>query len=178
MISPVFPDQKDTEFNPGYGSAPRAASLSVDLEAAHQKHPEAPTAEVTDETTHSPEEVASLASDNDDSGSQASNKTTHAETDGKGLIAIFLAEDTEFRALCQEAMAKMKRQRFVENLLRPLKSFHKNLTDEAVTEAQEVVAASYGAGKGDFESVSKLLPTFERSRAHSTINRPVTESKI
>ncbi|RYP58958.1 hypothetical protein DL771_011047 [Monosporascus sp. 5C6A] len=139
---------KDPERDSGYASASRPASLTASSQAAFQNGPQPRTSEIMHETTHPPDEIESLASDNDDIGSQASYETTRAEIDGKGLIKMFLAEEPQFRDLCEKAMGKMERQRFAENLRRLLKSFHKSLTKEAVTEPQKAVAGLLRSRRG------------------------------
>lgn len=140
---------KDSERDSGYASASRPATLAVPSESAFRDDIKSPAARKLDETSHSyNNDILSLASDNDDIGSQVSNETTYQEMTGKALIRVFLSEDTDFRSICEKAMGHMGRQRFVENLRRLLKSFHKNLAAEAEAEAEKAVARLLRSRRG------------------------------
>jgi hypothetical protein len=124
---------KDSEPDSGYVSASRPATLVAFSESAFAGR--------LDGMGYSFDgDIQSFASDDDDIGSQASNETTNEERTGQALIRVFLAEDSQFRPLCEKAMAQMDEQRFVENLRRLLKSFYKNLSAEAEGKAEMAVA--------------------------------------
>jgi hypothetical protein len=74
------------------------------------------------------DDIQSIASDTDNIRSQASNETTSEEITGKALIRVYLAEESQFRTLCEKALRKMSTKRFVENMCQLLKSFHKSLS--------------------------------------------------
>jgi hypothetical protein len=96
------------------------------------------TEPVTTETVD--HDILSLASDIDDVRSQASNETTYEEITGKALIRVYLAEEPQFRALCEKALAEMSRRRFVKSMCHLLESFHKSLSEEAGTDRERAVA--------------------------------------
>lgn len=86
-------------------------------------------------------DVRSIASEADDMESQTSFTATVEGMAGKGktLIGEALAEQPQFKALCEKALEKMNRERFVENMVRLLKSFHECLAEEAGSGAEKAV---------------------------------------
>jgi hypothetical protein len=67
---------------------------------------------------------------------------------GKAFIRVFLAEEPQFRLLCEKAMGHMDKERFVKNLRRLLKSFYKNLSVEAKNEAEKAVTRLLRSRRG------------------------------
>ncbi|KAH6647929.1 hypothetical protein BKA67DRAFT_539759 [Truncatella angustata] len=59
---------------------------------------------------------------------------------GKVLFGILSADEPHFRSLCEAALTKLDKRRFVRNLSRILKIFHVKLSSEAETEAQKATA--------------------------------------
>lgn len=141
---------KGSERDSGYASASRAGTLMASSEPAFQDNNiEFLPAGKLNETKHPyNDEIQSLPSDNDDIGSQASAETTNEGMTGKAHIRVFLAEEPQFRSLCEKAIAQMNRKRFVENLRRLLKSFHKNLSTEAETEAEKAIVRLLRSRRG------------------------------
>ncbi|KAL6696124.1 hypothetical protein J3F84DRAFT_373091 [Trichoderma pleuroticola] len=144
---------KDLEGDSGYGSASRRAATTVpsasDLQndiddvAPHEQ------AEVKiDMPVQLDDDIRSVVSEGDDIRSQISDVTTNEGMTGKALIRAFLAEQPHFKALCEKALAKMNRQRFIENMGRLLRSFHKGLAEEAKSEAEKVVTRLLRSKRG------------------------------
>jgi hypothetical protein len=142
MARPLSTNQPDDlERDSGYVSASRPATSAIPLETASRGREGKLTTEYFDE-------LQSIVSDDDDVGSQASDETTSEGKIGKALLGIFLAEEPNFRPLCAKAMARMSRQRFVENLRRLLKSFYRNLVMEAESVNQNSVAKLLRSRRG------------------------------
>lgn len=119
----------------GYGTA---SHLAISLDSSE---PATQTADPRKRIHCSDDEgIQSLASENDDIGSEASNMMTRAAMTGQALISVFLAENQQFRALCEKSLGRIDKQRFLANLRRLLESFHKNLLTEAKSEGEKAVA--------------------------------------
>ncbi|KAL7950879.1 hypothetical protein V8C42DRAFT_132898 [Trichoderma barbatum] len=86
------------------------------------------------------DDIRSVVSESDGIRSQTSDATTNEGMTGKASIRAFLAEQPQFSVLCEIALAKMERPRFVANMGRLLKSFHICLAKEAKSEAEKAVA--------------------------------------
>lgn len=156
---------KDQERDSGYASASRPTTMTVSSEAALRDDTDSRAAANTDETKHSyNEDIESLASDNDDIDSQASDETTNEGMTGKALIRMFLTEEPHFRLLCEKAMAYMDTQRFVENMRRLLKSFHKNLSAEADAEAEKTVARLLRSRRGRYRISQQIATHIQEER--------------
>ncbi|KAL8364769.1 hypothetical protein RB595_003849 [Gaeumannomyces hyphopodioides] len=130
---------KNADQDSGYGSASRAPTL---VTSSQQSVPG--VADLIDPRPRLSdlgcEDVRSIVSDNDDITSQATDETTAAALTGKTLIRTFLSDEPRFRALCEKATSAMGDERFVQNMRRLLKSFHKNLLEEASTDGEKAVA--------------------------------------
>ncbi|KAI9659505.1 MAG: hypothetical protein M1821_001763 [Bathelium mastoideum] len=109
-------------------------------------------------------DIQSLATEIDDSGSQVSHETTRAELTGQTLLGIFLAEDSRFRELCEKALIRLDRQRFVENLQRLFRSFHKNLLTESESEAEKAVARLLRRRRERLHISQRLIVRLEQER--------------
>ncbi|KAF2650593.1 hypothetical protein K491DRAFT_761638 [Lophiostoma macrostomum CBS 122681] len=132
----------------GYASASRSATVT-DTQSMDPGIPR--------EIRKTNEDIGSVVSDDDDVGSQRSDATTNEERTGKELIRLFLIEQPQFRVLCEKALAKMDNKRFVGNLLRLLKSFHRNLSAEATVEAEKVVAGLLRSHRGRLRISQQLV---------------------
>jgi hypothetical protein len=130
----------DLDHDSAYVSASHSGTWGVPPESITRDIDKPIATETQNRASDLPDDIRSLSSDNDDIRSQVSNETTNEEATGKALIRVFLAEEPEFRALCLRALPKLGQQRFVDNLRRLLKSFHKNLSKEAKNEAEKAVA--------------------------------------
>lgn len=131
---------KDLERDSGYASASRLGTLTVYSRPANQEEMPPHPASNYYATKNSPNDIGSLASDDDEIDSRASIASTPTEMNGKALIAMFLAEEPQFREICKKAMARTEKQRFIETMRKLLKTFYKRLVQEAETEAQKAVA--------------------------------------
>jgi hypothetical protein len=166
---------KESERDSGYVSASQPATLSVPSASAFRDNlrslavhnPEEPR------NPHDNDDIQSLVSDNDDISSQASDETTNEEMAGKALIRISLVEEPNFRPLCESAMAKMGTKRFVDNLRRLLKSFHKNLATEAETEAEKSVARLLRSRRGRLRICRQIVVHIEQERDEGCQDRSV-----
>ncbi|KAL6828399.1 hypothetical protein V8C40DRAFT_286390 [Trichoderma camerunense] len=144
---------KDVEEDSGYGSlqAPTIPSIpdpQNDVDATDTiVSPEKAEIEA-DMPVQSDDDIRSVVSDVDDIRSQMSDATTNEGMTGKALIRSFLAEQPQFKALCEKALDKMDRQRFVKNMSRLLKSFHILLTEEAESAAEKAVAGLLRSKRG------------------------------
>lgn len=165
-ITPSACRLKDSDrADSGYASASRPATLAVLSEPAFQDDIELLAARKLDVNTHPyVDEIQSIASDNDDIGSQLSDETTNEGMTGKALIRVFLSEEPNFKSLCEKATALMGRQRFVENLRRLLKAFHKNLTVEAEAEAEKAVARLLRSRRGRLRISQQLALHFQQEQ--------------
>ncbi|GFF25909.1 hypothetical protein IFM61606_09579 [Aspergillus udagawae] len=164
-VTPSAYSLKDPERDSGYASASRPATLAVSSESAFRDGIESLAASKLDETRHLyVNEIQSFASDNDDIGSLASDETTNEGMTGKALIGVFLSEEPNFRSLCDKATAHMDRQRFVENLRRLLKAFHKNLAAEAESEAEKAVARLLRSRRGRLRISQQLAVYFPQEQ--------------
>jgi hypothetical protein len=163
-ISPKY-TLKDSERDSGYASASRPATLGVSSESAFNDNMESISLRNPREPKFPHDnDIQSLASDSDDINSQASNETTSEAITGKALIRVFLVEEPNFRPLCEKAMTRMGTQRFVENLRRLLKSFHKNLATEAEVEAEKSVARLLRSRRGRLRICQQLVIHIEQER--------------
>ncbi|KAH7108978.1 hypothetical protein EDB81DRAFT_673156 [Dactylonectria macrodidyma] len=154
----------DPDHDSGYASASRVATWTVLSDSNFRDDVEPPASQNPYDVIHPSDEIQSLSSDNDDIGSQASDETTNEGMTGKALIRVFLAEEPQFRALCEKALAKMGRQRFVENLRRLLKSFHKNLSEEAETEAEKAVVKLLHSRRGRLQISNQLAAYMQQEK--------------
>ena len=146
---------KELKSDSGYASASRKP-LTVPSESAIRES----IGPVATEPVY--DDIQSLTSDIDDIRSQASDETTSEEITGKALIRVYLAEDAQFRELCEKALRKMSRRRFVENMRRLLKSFHKNLSEEAGTEPEKAVAVLLRSRRGRLRISQQLADLFQQ----------------
>ncbi|KAJ5641663.1 hypothetical protein N7490_005663 [Penicillium lividum] len=141
---------ENLERDSGYASASRAATLTVSSEIPFRPNIEPPIPGTLNETRLGyDDKLQSLASDNEDINSRVSGDSNNEEKmASQALIRVFLAEEPHFRELCEKAMLQMSRERFMENMRRLLKSFHKNLSTEAETEAEKAVARIMRSRRG------------------------------
>ncbi|KAL7911036.1 hypothetical protein GGI35DRAFT_332667 [Trichoderma velutinum] len=149
-------EAKDSERESGYGSASRRAPTTVPSASGLRSDTDVTDAAMSPEKVEeeistpaqSDDDVRSVMPEDDDIRSQTSDATTDEGMTGKALIRSFLAEQPQFRALCEKALTKMSRQRFIENMCRLLNSFHLWLTDEAKSEAEKAVAGLLRSKRG------------------------------
>ncbi|KAL7936336.1 hypothetical protein V8C35DRAFT_254880 [Trichoderma chlorosporum] len=141
--------RKDVEGDSGYGSASQRATTTVpltfDIDAIESREKVKVEAE---NLVQSDDDIRSVVSEDDDIRSQTSDATTNEGMTGKALIRAFLAEQPHFRALCEKALDKMNRQRFIDNMSRLLKSFHMWLAEEAKSEAEKAVTGLLRSKRG------------------------------
>jgi hypothetical protein len=158
---------KDLEKDSGYASASRPATVSdthiMDLELQDSGN-------VNDE-------IGSVLSDNEDIGSQASYGTTNEEMTGKALIRLFLVKQPQFKALCEEGLAKMNSGRFVDNLRRLLKLFHMHLSAEAESEAEKAVAGLLRSNRGRLR-ISQQVAFHVRQDQEEEVERPTIDLQV
>ncbi|KAJ5765481.1 hypothetical protein N7520_005040 [Penicillium odoratum] len=173
--------RKSLERDSGYASTSRPAMLALSSEITFRPNIGPPVPGTLNETRsgyyHEPQ---SLASDNEDISSQVSGDTDNEEKmASQALIRVFLAEEPLFRDLCQNAIVQMSRERFVENLQRLLKSFHKNLSAEAETEAEKAVARILRSRQGR-QRISQQLAVhiLEEQGEGLKSDRTISEMKI
>ena len=141
----------------GYGSVSHPWTLTASSGSASQDNNiEQPTDDLHRAKYPDDNEIMSLSSDNDDINSQASDRTTNAEMAGKALMGVFLAEEPQFRSLCEKVMALMGSRRFKENMRRLLKSFYKNLSTEAKTEAEKATSRLLRGRRGRYRISQQL----------------------
>ncbi|KAL6834007.1 hypothetical protein J3E69DRAFT_325707 [Trichoderma sp. SZMC 28015] len=169
-------ESEDLEGDSGYASASRRATTTVPSVSGLQNDiddvasPE--KAEVENVISVSvDDDVRSVISEGDDVRSQISDVTTNEGMTGKALIRAFLAEQPQFKALCEKALAKMNRHRFIENMSRLLRSFHKGLAEEAKSEAEKVVTGLLRSKRGR-RRISEQLA------AHIDMEHEETQDKI
>lgn len=145
MLKQILPP-KDQDS--GYASESRLPTSSAHSESVSEVATKPSTTEKHDGAVDLSDELQSLASDDDDIGSQVSAETTTEGMTGQALIRKFLCEEPQFGALCEKALTRLSRQRFVENMRRLLKSFHKSLLGEAQTEAERATAGLLRSRRG------------------------------
>lgn len=164
---PSMPDSRlmNPDHDSAYASASRVATLQAPSEPVFEDVATLPTAQRHDETGSLFDEIHSLASDDDDIGSLASDETTNEGMTGKALIRVFLAEEPQFRALCEKALVKLGRRRFVENMRRLLKSFYKSLSEEAQNEAEKAVARLLRSRRGRLRISYQLAVYMQQEEA-------------
>ncbi|KAI9691661.1 MAG: hypothetical protein M1822_007732 [Bathelium mastoideum] len=160
------PSLNQSEPDSGYVSASRPETSVESPEPAIQEdNLESHVIDKGDRTRVSEDyDIQSLATEIDDSGSQVSNETTRAELTGQTLLGIFLAEDSRFRELCEKALIRLDRQRFVENLQRLFRSFHKNLLTESESEAEKAVARLLRRRRERLHISQRLIVRLEQER--------------
>ncbi|UKZ77376.1 hypothetical protein TrVFT333_005096 [Trichoderma virens FT-333] len=159
--SPLKGKPRDAEGDSGYGSASRRATTTIlsvsDLQNDINVIASVERVEIKDDIRmQSDDDIRSVVSVDDDIRSQTSDATSNEGMTGKALIRTFLAEQPQFKALCEKALDKMNRQRFVKNMSRLLKSFHICLAKEAESEAEKAVAELLRSKKGR-QRISKQL---------------------
>ncbi|KAJ4159125.1 uncharacterized protein LMH87_008039 [Akanthomyces muscarius] len=145
----------------GYASVSRLTTLSAHSESAFEVVTKPFATEKHDNAVKLSDELQSLASDDDDIGSQVSAETTTEGMSGQALIRKFLCEEPQFRALCEKALTRLSRERFVENMRRLLKSFHKSLLREGQTEAEKATAGLLRSRRGR-SRISNQLASYMR----------------
>jgi hypothetical protein len=157
---------KHSEKDSGYASASRPQTFSTSSEEPFQDNNiELPPAGNRNERKDLHDnEIESLPSDNDDTGSQASNETTNEEMAGKALLRVFLANEPQFRSLCEKAMTEMGNKRFVANMQRLLKSFHRNLLTEAEAETEKAIAKLLRSKRGRLRISQQLSDHIQQER--------------
>lgn len=132
---------KDPVNDSGYASASVSAEMMVSSDSVSREIIHSPGAyEPVISRQKNEYDVQSYSSEDDEIGSQRSFQTTREEMTGKALIRLFLAEEPRFRSLCEKALEQMDQARFVRNLRRLLKSFHKNVSAEAEVSSEKAVA--------------------------------------
>ncbi|CAI7627541.1 unnamed protein product [Penicillium glandicola] len=145
--------------DPGYASLSHTAASTVSSESAFPVNVELlPSGQPTIEHIFD-HEIQTLVTDSDDIGSQKSDETTDEETTGKALLPVFLAEDPHFRTLCEKAILHMGETLFAKNMRRSLKSFYKNLSVEAETEAERAAAKLLRSRRGR-QRISQQLAVY------------------
>ena len=82
----------------------------------------------------------SIPSDQEDISSQTSQRTMDEAHTVRAIVRVFLAEEPQFRSICDVAIPALGRNRFVSNLRRLLKRFHLDLLNEARDGTEETVA--------------------------------------
>jgi len=149
-----------SEYDSGYGSQSRPAMTVETYESPVQrKELKLNTAEGHD-CARSDCDIRSLASENDIS-SQASTEMSKTVLSGQALISIFLAEDPQFKALCEKVLAQIDKQRFLENIQRLLRSLYKNLSTEARSEGEKAVARLLRQKQGRLRICQRLIIRIE-----------------
>ncbi|KAL8350115.1 hypothetical protein RB601_001390 [Gaeumannomyces tritici] len=149
--------QKHAYQDSGYGSTSRVPTLETSSRQSvfgitELIEPQPSRSDLDDD-------VRSMVSDNDDIASQATDETTAAAFTGKTLIRTFLSDQPRFMVLCEKASSAMGDERFVQNMRRLLKSFHKNLLREASTEGEKAVAKLLRSRQGRLR-ISRQLVIF------------------
>ena len=136
------PKSSLSEFDSGHGSVSRPARSAEFSEPGIQGNDlQSQAVDTLDHTDVSKDyDIQSLASENDDIGSQVSTETMEAGLTGQALIGAFLADNSQFRALCDKVLPQIDTQRFAENVRRLLRSFYKNLLMEAKSEGERAIA--------------------------------------
>lgn len=140
---------------------------SATLKTARTTEPE----ESTRDTMPQIDEIMSITSDIDDIGSQASGETTREAMTGKALIIMFLQEHSMFRSLCERALCGMSRERFVKNMTRLLRSFHKDLLQEARSESEKAAAKLLRSERGRSRISEQLAAHIQKEDNHALHNR-------
>lgn len=174
---PLTGEPKGIEGDSGYGSlrapttVPSVSELQNGIDAINFISSLEKSEDADDIELRSDDDIRSVASEGDDIRSQISDVTTNEGMTGKALIRAFLAEQPRFGALCEKALTKMNRQRFIENMSRLLRSFHKGLAEEAKSEAEKVVTGLLRSKRGR-RRISEQLA------AHVDMEREETQDKI
>ncbi|KAF2994876.1 hypothetical protein E8E14_001813 [Neopestalotiopsis sp. 37M] len=96
------------------------------------------------------DDIQSILSVEDDLQSRHSAQTTSYEMKGKFRIGRFLAQDQQFRPLCDQAILQMNQIRFADNVRRLLKIFHGDLAAEAQTEPQKATVKLLRSRRGRY----------------------------
>lgn len=156
-------DPNDFERDSGYGSASRQATTTVPSISDLRDNSEVVESLEKDEVGNYmqmqlDDDIRSVVSEGDDIRSQRSDATTNEGITGKALIRAFLAEQPAFKGLCEKALGKMSKQRFVQNMSRLLRSFHVWLAEEAESEAQKAIAELLRSKRGR-RRISEQLAT-------------------
>ncbi|KAM0521217.1 hypothetical protein ACHAPE_002692 [Trichoderma viride] len=104
-------------------------------------------------------DVRSISSEADDMESQTSFTATIEAMAGKGkaLIGEALAEQPQFKSLCEKALVKFNRERFVKNMVRLLKSFHECLAEEAESGVEKAVTQLLLSKRGRTQISDQLV---------------------
>ncbi|PNP54333.1 hypothetical protein THARTR1_05540 [Trichoderma harzianum] len=175
---PLTGEPKGIEGDSGYGSlraptttVPSVSDLQNGIDAINYISSLEKAEDADDTKLTSDDDIRSVVSEGDDIRSQASDATTNEGMTGKALIRAFLAEQPQFKALCEKALDKMNRRRFIENMSRLLKSFHKGLAEEAKSEAEKVVTRLLRSKRGR-RRISEQLA------AHIDMEHEETQDKI
>ncbi|KAL7800382.1 hypothetical protein V8C43DRAFT_302439 [Trichoderma afarasin] len=173
---PLTGEPKDMEGDSGYGSLraptiPSMPDLQNNVDATNTIVSSEKGEVEIDMLVQLDDDIRSVVSEGDDIRSQISDVTTNEGMTGKALIRAFLAEQPQFKSLCEKALAKMNRQRFIENMSRLLRSFHKGLAEEAKSEAEKVVARLLRSKRGR-RRISEQLA------AHVDMEHEETQDKI
>jgi hypothetical protein len=147
---------KEVERDSGYVSGSRAASFESHSASNHRATTQ-PSARNQFHNITDLGDMSSVISDPDDIGSLRSEETSYEVKTGEALIGVFLIQDTRFHTFCLESSTKMSKERFIRNLRRLLKSFYKNLREEAETESERAVARLLRSKYGRQRISEKLL---------------------
>lgn len=146
----------DPDHDSAYVSASRTATLPDPSEPAHEGGGKSSRESQHPQVYPGSDEIQSLASDDEDIGSNTSHETTKEERVGQTLMRTFLAEEIGFRVLSEAALAELGRQRFAENMRRLLKHLHKGLKGEAQNEAEKAVAKLLRSRRGRWRISDQL----------------------
>ena len=161
VITSAFPALKSnlSEFDSGYGSMSRPATWAEFSDSGIQGTDLQSHAIDTRNRieVHKDDDILSLISENDDIGSQLSIETTKAGLTGAALIGVFLAENPQFRSLCEKVLNRVDKPRFTDNVRRLLRSFHKNLSSEAKSVGEKAVAGLLGQRRARLHISHQLI---------------------
>lgn len=161
---------KETEGDSGYGSNSRRETISLHSVMYTQHAVEQLTTDnirSLNDNMQLKDEIESIVSEKDEINSDASHETTDGEKTGKALIRIFLANEPQYLALCEKVLAQMGQQRFVNSTRKLLRSFYKNLLEEAETKSQKVVAQLLRGRRGR-QRISEQLAAHIQSAHEET----------
>ena len=139
-----------------------------------------------------PETVANNRKDNDDIQSvksdaaeifsQASSIEKPFALEGEFLIIKLLAENEDLQLLFKEALSRMGYGRFVNNLRRLLKRFHRNLLTDANTKLEKLAVSLLGSRKRRAricQGIASLLrPDDQGTEAVKSISREENLAKF
>ncbi|KAJ5588881.1 hypothetical protein N7537_011559 [Penicillium hordei] len=160
--------------DPGYASMLHTTTSTVSSEPASPVNFEMLPSEQPSKIEHIDDhEIQSPVSDIDKIGSQKSDETAYEEKTGKALLRVFLAEDPLFRTLCEKAILQMGQNRFAKNMRRLLKSYYKNLSVEAESEAERAAAKLLRSRQGR-QRISQQLAVYilQQNDENWIVHRP------